>query len=93
MLPRTETAHHTVALLHPRGHYIGLYQFGKEAAQAKGLVLYCTALVAAFFAQNEPWKYFVSLGIFQLEVIQPGQIVQLAPGLAITPRLVPHRSV
>ena len=74
-----------------RGHYIGLYQFGKEAAQAKGLDLYCTASAAAFLMANEPWRYFISLGIFVVQVIQPGQVVQPAPGLEVTPTLVPHR--
>ena len=73
------------------GHYIGLFQFGKEAAQARGLKLYCTASVAAFLGRNEPWRYYLDQGIFELEIIQPGEATNVAQGLSVTPLLVPHR--
>ena len=53
--------------------------------------IYCTASAAAFLSINEPWRYFLSLGIFEVEVITSGQPVEVAPGLSVTPILVPHR--
>ncbi|GAX82745.1 hypothetical protein CEUSTIGMA_g10171.t1 [Chlamydomonas eustigma] len=73
------------------GHYIGLYQFGKEAMQSRGLKIFCTPRTAEYLNLNQPWKYCIAQGYFQIMIVAPGVQVQLGHGLSVTPVEVPHR--
>ena len=74
------------------GHYVGLVQFGLEAASTRGLPTHVTPRMAGFLRENGPWSQLVELG--QLELIEhpPGE-GRFAPieGLEVEAIAVPHR--
>ncbi|CAF4918910.1 unnamed protein product, partial [Rotaria socialis] len=43
-------------------HYVGLYQFGRETLDAKGLKIYGTESVCQFFRNNQPWSTYIEIG-------------------------------
>lgn len=73
------------------GHYLGLAQFGREVYGARGLPVHGSKRMTGFLAANGPWELLVRLGHVELRTLEPGRAVELAPGLTITPFLVPHR--
>ena len=73
------------------GHYAGLIHLGREAYGARNLPVFGTDRMRAFLEGNGPWSLLVDAGNIQLEVLRPDQAIELAPGLRITPFLVPHR--
>ncbi|CAF1584058.1 unnamed protein product [Didymodactylos carnosus] len=73
------------------GHYIGLYQFGKEVMNRKNLSIYGTDRVCQFFGRNEPWTSFINQGNFQMQPIEPDRMIKLSENVSIKPLLVPHR--
>jgi pyrroloquinoline quinone biosynthesis protein B len=74
------------------GHYAGLVHFGREAANCRGLPVYCTEQMASFLAANAPWEQVVKLGNIELRPtglsVPP---IQPWPGLSIRAIPVPHR--
>lgn len=73
------------------GHYLGLAQFGREVYAAERLPVWGSARMRDFLSRNGPWDQLVRLNQIELRPLAPGGRVELAPGLAITPFLVPHR--
>ena len=73
------------------GHYLGLAWFGREVYGADHLPVHGSARMVDFLAKNAPWELLVRLGHVDLHTLLPGRAVALAPGLSITPFLVPHR--
>ena len=73
------------------GHYLGLAWFGREIYGADRLPVHGSARMVDFLARNAPWELLVRLGHVELRTLAPGRAVALAPGLTITPFLVPHR--
>src|SRR6185295_7717305 len=73
------------------GHYLGLAQLGREVLGAKRLPVYCTASMARFLRDNEPWKRLVALENIEIREIQPGVEFRLTPALRATAIRVPHR--
>ena len=73
------------------GHYLGLAQFGREVYGAQRLPVHGSARMVDFLARNGPWELLVRLGHVELRTLTPERAVELAPGLALTPFLVPHR--
>ena len=73
------------------GHYTGLIHLGREVLNAKGVEVYVLAGMKAFLENNLPWKELVSEGNIVLRLVEPGAEFDLAPGIRITPHLVPHR--
>jgi pyrroloquinoline quinone biosynthesis protein B len=73
------------------GHYLGLAWFGREIYGADRLPVHGSARMVDLLARNAPWELLVRLGHVELHTLAPGRVVELAPGLTITPFLVPHR--
>jgi len=73
------------------GHYTGLIHLGREVLNAAGVEVYVLAGMKAFLENNLPWKELVADGNIDLRLIEPGERFDLAPGIRITPHLVPHR--
>jgi pyrroloquinoline quinone biosynthesis protein B len=73
------------------GHYLGLAQFGREVYAADRLPVWGSARMRDFLSKNGPWDQLVRLNQIELHPLAPGERVELAPGLSITPFLVPHR--
>ncbi|MCC7509329.1 MAG: MBL fold metallo-hydrolase [Planctomycetes bacterium] len=73
------------------GHYVGLAHFGREAANTRGLPVFCTDNMAAFLSGNAPWDQLVSLGNIELRPAGPAQPISPWPGLNVRTMPVPHR--
>lgn len=73
------------------GHYMGLWQLGKEAMNAKRIPVFGTAPMAAFLKNNAPCSLLVKQNNIKVFTIRPDRRYQIA-GLTVTPFLVPHRS-
>ncbi|MFT7486597.1 MAG: pyrroloquinoline quinone biosynthesis protein B [Candidatus Paceibacteria bacterium] len=73
------------------GHYTGLSFLGPEVYGAKDVPTYCTPKMDHFLTNNGPWSLLVERDILQLERIEPGHPVQLAPDLRVRSLRVPHR--
>ncbi len=73
------------------GHYLGLALFGFEVIDSHDLPVYASSRMAAFLRANGPWSLLVARRNVVLHELTPGQTLTLAPGLTVTPLLVPHR--
>jgi pyrroloquinoline quinone biosynthesis protein B len=73
------------------GHYLGLAQFGREVYGAQRLPVHGSARMTEFLSKNGPWELLVRLGHVELRTLAPDVAFPLAPGLSVTPFLVPHR--
>jgi pyrroloquinoline quinone biosynthesis protein B len=73
------------------GHYLGLAQLGREIYAADRVPVWGSKRMTAFLAGNGPWELLVRLGHIAPRTIAPEAPVELAPGLSVTPLLVPHR--
>jgi pyrroloquinoline quinone biosynthesis protein B len=73
------------------GHFLGLAFFGFEAIDSHDLPVYASARMAAFLRGNGPWSLLVARRNIVLREIAAGVPVGLAPGLSVTPIVVPHR--
>jgi pyrroloquinoline quinone biosynthesis protein B len=73
------------------GHYLGLAQFGREVYGADRLPVHGSRRMTDYLSKNGPWELMVRLGHVELRTLEPERPVALAPGLTITPFLVPHR--
>lgn len=70
------------------GHYLGLAYLGREGMGLRGLPLYAMPRMAAFLAENGPWRQLVELGNVRLVV---GDKARLGDRLVATAIRVPHR--
>ncbi|MGH9368008.1 MAG: MBL fold metallo-hydrolase, partial [Thermoanaerobaculia bacterium] len=73
------------------GHYLGLAQLGREAANTKQLPVYCTVSMARFLRENKPWSRLVERGNIAIREIEPGKEFALSENLRATALRVPHR--
>jgi len=73
------------------GHYLGLAFFGFEAVNTRDLPVFASPRMAAFLRGNGPWSLLAARRNILLREISPGTTLALAPGLAVTALLVPHR--
>ena len=73
------------------GHYIGLWQLGKEALNQKDLPVYCTGSMERLLLRSSPFDLLISEGNIRVCQIYPGTAFSLS-GLKFFPVLVPHRS-
>ncbi|CAF1300867.1 unnamed protein product [Rotaria sordida] len=74
------------------GHYVGLFQFGRETIDWKGLKIYGTESVCQFFQSNQPWSTYIQIGNFLINPLLPQTEIQLSTNLFIKSQLVPHRA-
>lgn len=81
-----------IALSHGHiGHYPGLWNLGAEAMAAQGVPVYAMPRMADFLRGNLPWSDLIAGGHVLLEPMRAGSALELAPGLSLTPLVVPHR--
>jgi pyrroloquinoline quinone biosynthesis protein B len=73
------------------GHYLGLAQFGREAASVSRLPVHASPRLAAFLRGNGPWSQLVTLEQVDLRVFTPGEAFHPVEGLTVIARPVPHR--
>ncbi len=73
------------------GHYAGLIHLGREAYAAAGQRVFATASMRRFLETNGPWDLLVRANHVTIETVMPDTPVTLAPGLTVTPFVVPHR--
>ena len=73
------------------GHYPGLLYLGKESIGASRVPVHAMPRMQAFLEQNGPWSQLVSLGNITLVPLVADAPAELAPGIAVTPIVVPHR--
>ncbi|MFT5050105.1 MAG: pyrroloquinoline quinone biosynthesis protein B [Chlamydiales bacterium] len=73
------------------GHYAGLLHLGREAYSSQPMRVFCSQRSAAFLGAEAPWSALVENQNITLVPIAPDAPIHLAPGLSITPILVPHR--
>lgn len=73
------------------GHYLGLAQLGREIYSADHVLVWGSARMRNFLTTNGPWDQLVRLGQIEPRAVAPSERVELAPGLTVTPFLVPHR--
>jgi len=74
------------------GHYTGLMHLGREAYGARKLPVHASQRMCAFLSNNAPWDLLVKAEHITLHPIRPGESVELAPDLRVTPIEVPHRA-
>ncbi|UJR15133.1 hypothetical protein I4U23_002098 [Adineta vaga] len=74
------------------GHYTGLFQFGRETMDWKGLKIYGTESVCQFFQTNQPWSTYIQIGNFVLNPLVPQTEIQLSSDLFLKSQLIPHRA-
>lgn len=73
------------------GHYTGLMYFGKEATDAKDVMVYAMPKMKGFLESNGPWSQLVNSNNILLKEIENEKAVQLSREIEVTPFLVPHR--
>ena len=73
------------------GHYTGLMFLGHESLGARDVPVYAMPRMAAFLRENGPWSQLVRYENVALRELADGAPVEVAPGLTVTPFLVPHR--
>lgn len=73
------------------GHYTGLLYLGREVYGSRDVPLYVSRRMRDFLAANEPWASLLREGALVPHVLEPDRPLELAPGLSVTPVLVPHR--
>lgn len=73
------------------GHYTGLMHLGREVTGARSVPVYAMPRMTEFLRGNGPWGQLVELENIELRGLRADEPVELAPGLRITPLLVPHR--
>jgi pyrroloquinoline quinone biosynthesis protein B len=73
------------------GHYLGLAYFGYEVINSRDLPVFASPRMAAFLRGNGPWSLLAVRRNILLQEISPGVRLALAPGLSVTPLVVPHR--
>ena len=73
------------------GHYTGLMMLGHEALGGRDIPVYAMPRMAGFLRDNGPWSQLVRYRNIQIRPLEAERSVQLAPGLSVTPFLVPHR--
>lgn len=73
------------------GHYVGLAQFGKEAANTRSLPLHVTSSMATYLMANDPWARIITDGHLEIHTLGGAEVDPL-PGLTVTPEPVPHRA-
>jgi len=73
------------------GHYTGLMFAGHEVMGSKDIPVFAMPRMREFLSTNGPWDQLVRYDNIVLRPLEDGAAVALAPGLSITPFLVPHR--
>lgn len=73
------------------GHYTGLMYLGREALGARAVPVYALPRMKNFLDTNGPWSQLVALKNITIHPMLPDSAVAPAPGIRVTPFIVPHR--
>lgn len=73
------------------GHYTGLMYLGKEAMNAKEVLVYTMPLMFDYLHRNGPWSQLVSLKNITPKKLKADSTIRLADKISVTPIPVPHR--
>ncbi|NHF58930.1 MBL fold metallo-hydrolase [Flavobacteriaceae bacterium TP-CH-4] len=73
------------------GHYSGLMYLGKEANNAKEVIVYSMPKMKAFLESNGPWGQLVSEKNIVLKLLKNQSELKLTPDVTVVPFTVPHR--
>lgn len=73
------------------GHYVGLVQFGNEAAATNAVPCFGTASMHTYLSRNEPWRSLFTRRHLEYKVVVPGVELRLEESMSVTAHLVPHR--
>ena len=73
------------------GHYTGLTQLGREVLNAREVDVFTLERMQEFLENNLPWKELIADGNIKLRPMEANREFELAPGIRVTPLLVPHR--
>ena len=73
------------------GHYAGLMYLGKEATDAKEVMVYAMPKMKVFLETNGPWDQLVTRKNIVLSPIKNEETISLSENLEVTPVIVPHR--
>lgn len=73
------------------GHYLGLAQFGRESAGARGQRVFAMPRMARFLRANGPWSQLVELGNIEIMELADQRVQSLTARLDVRPFIVPHR--
>ncbi|MEZ6015913.1 MAG: MBL fold metallo-hydrolase [Planctomycetota bacterium] len=74
------------------GHYLGLWQLGREAYGSATTPVHGTERMARFLRDEAPWSLLVDAEHIAPKVLVPGRPVMLRPDLRVTAIEVPHRA-
>lgn len=73
------------------GHYAGLAVLGNEGLGIRDTPVYCTAAMAAFLSENQPWAFLVEQGRIVPTALEPNRTHRIDPLLEVELWPVPHR--
>lgn len=73
------------------GHYIGLFNLGKECLNAKNASVYTMPRMKHFLEHNGPWDQLCKNQNIFLRNLKVDSAITLSPEISVTPLLVPHR--
>lgn len=73
------------------GHYTGLMFLGREAMDARSILVYAMPRMQHFLENNGPWSQLISLNNIKINSLKADSIILLTSNLKITPFVVPHR--
>jgi pyrroloquinoline quinone biosynthesis protein B len=74
------------------GHYLGLWQLGREAYGSATTPLHGTRRMTTFLREHGPWSLLVDAANIEPRELVPGVAVELRPDLRVTAIEVPHRA-
>lgn len=74
------------------GHYLGLWQLGREAYGSATMPVHGTRRMTAFLREHGPWSLLVDAAHIEPRELVPGIAVELRPDLRVTALEVPHRA-
>jgi pyrroloquinoline quinone biosynthesis protein B len=74
------------------GHYVGLWQLGREAYGSAPTLVHATPRTCGFLRENGPWSLLVDAAHIAPQELVPGTRLELAPDLTVTAIEVPHRA-
>ena len=73
------------------GHYTGLMFLGKEALDAKNIIVYVMKRMSDFLRNNGPWSQLVDDSNIKLVQLSNNESIRISKNLSVRPVLVPHR--
>jgi pyrroloquinoline quinone biosynthesis protein B len=74
------------------GHIDGMGLFGKEAIDAKGIIVHASESMTELINNTPRWRSLIDFGTFIIHPFTSNKTIQTSEFLSITPIPVPHRN-